>query len=132
MSGFAPDQIDQIILGDDLDVVEKGELEPPGAVATSRLGDVYACGPHRVICGSSTDPKTFQTLMAGDPLARFVLTDVPYNVKIEGNVSGLGKNKHREFAMASGEMSDDEFIQFNVDWMNAVIPQLCDGGVLGA
>jgi hypothetical protein len=58
------------VLGDDLDVVEKGELEPEGAIATSRLGDVYMCGPHRVICGSSTDPKTFQTLMTGDPLAR--------------------------------------------------------------
>ena len=70
VSGFAPDQIDQIIMGDDLDVVEKGELEPPGAVATSRLGDIYTLGPHRVICGSSTDPKTFTTLLTGDPQAR--------------------------------------------------------------
>ena len=34
-----------------------------------------------------------------------VFTDPPYNVRIEGHVSGLGQVKHREFAMASGEMS---------------------------
>ena len=38
--------------------------------------------------------------------------DPPYNVRIEGNVSGLGKIHHREFAMATGEMSDDEFASF--------------------
>ena len=68
-------------------------------------------------------------------MARFVLTDEPYNVKIAGNVSGKqGKHKksagHSEFVMASGEMSDDEFLQFNVDWMAAVLPRLCDGGIL--
>src|SRR5690606_9829609 len=36
----------------------------------------------------------------------------PYNVAIEGNVSGLGKKRHGEFAMASGEMSDAEFARF--------------------
>ena len=38
--------------------------------------------------------------------------DPPYNLKIEGHVSGFGKIHHREFAMAHGEMSDDEFINF--------------------
>jgi len=41
-----------------------------------------------------------------------VFTDPPYNVAISGNVSGLGKVKHREFAMASGEMSAHEFTEF--------------------
>ena len=44
--------------------------------------------------------------------AEMVFTDPPYNVAIEGNVSGLGKTRHREFAMASGEMSSDEFAFF--------------------
>ena len=38
-----------------------------------------------------------------------VITDPPYNVPIAGNVSGLGTVKHRDFAMASGEMSRAEF-----------------------
>ena len=40
---------------------------------------------------------------------RLIFTDPPYNVKIEGHVSGLGKVRHREFAMATGEMSEAEF-----------------------
>jgi hypothetical protein len=42
----------------------------------------------------------------------FNVLDPPYNVPIEGNVSGFGKIHHREFAMARGEMSDDEFANF--------------------
>ena len=41
-----------------------------------------------------------------------VLTDPPYNVQIEGHVSGNGKHKHREFAMASGELTPKEFSDF--------------------
>ena len=33
--------------------------------------------------------------------------------------------------MASGEMTDAEFLAFNEAWMAAVLPYLCDGGVLG-
>jgi hypothetical protein len=43
--------------------------------------------------------------MRGDEPARLILTDEPYNVPISGQVSGRA---HREFAMASGEMSDAE------------------------
>ena len=49
--------------------------------------------------------------MAGK-LAQMVITDPPYNVPIEGHVCGLGKVKHAEFAMASGEMSKEEFEAF--------------------
>jgi DNA modification methylase len=48
----------------------------------------------------------------GDELADLVFADPPYNVAIGGNVSGLGAVKHREFAMASGEMSQTEFANF--------------------
>jgi DNA modification methylase len=126
-SGFQPDEIDQIIMGDDLDVIEEGDLTPH-TVATARAGDIWELGPHRLICASSTDPETFKAITAGDPPARFVLTDEPYNVKIDGNVSNSG---HREFLMASGEMTDQEFLNFNEQWMAAVLPCLCDGGILG-
>jgi DNA modification methylase len=49
--------------------------------------------------------------MQGDQ-ASMIFTDPPYNVKIKGNVSGLGSSHHREFAMASGEMTEVEFIGF--------------------
>src|SRR6185437_11207535 len=39
--------------------------------------------------------------------------------------------QHREFAMASGEMTDAEFLAFNEAWIAAVLPCLCGGGVFG-
>ena len=64
--------------------------------------------------------------MDGDPLARIVLTDEPYNVKIAGHVTS---GAHREFAMAAGEMSDGEFAAFNEAWIAAAVTYLRDDGV---
>jgi hypothetical protein len=44
--------------------------------------------------------------------AAMVFTDSPYNVPIDGHVSGLGSIRHREFAMACGEMNEAQFIGF--------------------
>jgi DNA modification methylase len=66
--------------------------------------------------------------MDGDPPVRLILTDEPYNVKISGHVTG---GAHREFPMASGEMSDGEFLTFNVAWIEVAMNHLCDGGILG-
>jgi len=127
ISGFTLDEIDQIVIGEIDDAVERGPLAPePEAIAVARAGDVFALGPHRVICGSATDPETVRRLMQGDSPVRLVLTDEPYNVPIAGHVTG---GRHREFAMASGEMTDAEFLTFNEAWISAVLPCLCDGGV---
>jgi len=64
-----------------------------------------------LICGDSTDHETYARLLEGE-MAQMVFTDPPYNVPIEGHVSGLGKIKHREFACASGEMSKAQFTAF--------------------
>ena len=64
----------------------------------------WRLGSHRLVCGDALDPAVVAALMDGEK-AEMVFTDPPYNVSIEGNVSGLGKVRHREFAMASGELS---------------------------
>ena len=63
-----------------------------------------------------------------DESARLVLTDVPYNVSIAGHVT---TGKHREFLMASGEMSNEAFGTFNRSWMQAALGHLADGGLIG-
>ncbi len=130
ITGFEPDEIDHILIGDDVQALEQGPLTPPpDAVAVAQVGDVFQLGLHRLICGSATETTVLARLTEGDQApVRLVLTDEPYNVKIAGNVTG---GDHREFAMASGEMSDDEFLAFNVAWMEAAVRCLCDGGVLG-
>jgi DNA modification methylase len=79
--------------------------------SASGLGDLWILGNHRLFCGDSRDPKSFKALL-GSEMAQMVFTDPPYNVPIDGNVSGLGKVKNREFAMASGEMSPADFTRF--------------------
>ena len=130
ISGFSLEQIDQIILGDGAEGIEQGPLAPePRAVAIARLGDMFRLGEHRIMCGDATDPAILAHLTnGGESSARLVLTDEPYNVPIAGNVTS---GAHREFLMASGEMSAAKFFAFNSDWMNAALPFLCDGGVFG-
>jgi ParB-like nuclease domain/DNA methylase len=79
--------------------------------AVTRPGDLWLLGKHRVYCGSALDPLTYELLMTNEK-AGAAFTDPPYNVKIDGNVCGSGAVKHREFAMASGEMTREEFTQF--------------------
>ena len=44
--------------------------------------------------------------------ADVVFTDPPYNLPIDGHVSGKGRVRHREFAMGSGEMTPIQFTEF--------------------
>lgn len=84
---------------------------PPPTTAVTQLGDVYALGRHRLVCGDALKAETYQVLMDG-ALADLVFTDPPYNVPIDGFVGGNGKVSRREFAMASGEMTEAEFTAF--------------------
>ena len=127
LSGFELDEIDQLVVGNADSSLEEGRLEPnPDVCAIARLGDVFILGEHRLSCGDATDPEVIAKLMNSEA-ARMVFTDEPFNVRIAGNVTG---GAHREFVMASGEMSGQEFLQFNQKWMRAVLPSLVDGGIL--
>jgi DNA modification methylase len=67
-------------------------------------------GEHRLYCGSALDANSYAALMDGRK-ASAVISDLPYNLPISGNVS-LRAIKRREFPMASGEMSEAEFREF--------------------
>jgi hypothetical protein len=79
--------------------------------AVTRPGDLWFIGSHRLFCADATKPESYDQLLEGGK-ADLVFTDPPYNVPIQGHVSGLGKVEHAEFAMASGEMSEAEFRAF--------------------
>jgi hypothetical protein len=114
ITGFETPEIDILIGGLNADGEEDPDDELPlidEGPAVTRPGDIWCIGKHRLICGDATDPDTFARLLDG-ATAQLVFTDPPYNVPIEGHVSGLGKVKHREFAMASGEMTEAEFTDF--------------------
>lgn len=83
----------------------------PAGLAITRPGDVWQLGRHRLICGDAQDAGVYVRLLGGETIDA-VFTDPPYNVPIDGHVSGLGSTKHREFAFASGEMSREAFTAF--------------------
>jgi hypothetical protein len=128
-TAFTLAEFDQITLDDEVEPAEQGPLCPDSeSPSIARPGDVFLFdGGHRLICGDATDPAVYRALF-GDSTARLVLTDEPYNVPISGHVT---KGDHREFAMASGEMSDTQFGEFNSAWMGASLDHLCDGGLIG-
>lgn len=87
------------------------EPVPEEDFVVTQLGDLWQLGEHRVYCGDATQATSYQTLLYGQQAA-MVFTDPPYNVRIKGFVGGKGKVKHDEFAMASGEMSQNQFTEF--------------------
>jgi DNA modification methylase len=99
------------------------EVEPVGEAKVVARGDVWRLGNHVIACGDSQDAELMCRLM-GERRAVVVFTDPPYNVKIGGFVSGLGKTTHREFAVASGEMSVEEFTSFLLRFLIALLPLL--------
>ena len=104
LTGFEAPEIEQLfskvhnkkIKEDDFDV--DAELQKP---PVSKLGDLWLLGKHRVLCGDSTLPDTYTTLMEGVS-ANMVLTDPPYNVNVEESAGSI-KNDN---------MPDEDFYKF--------------------
>jgi DNA modification methylase len=105
IEGLSLDGHEQEDPADALDAISPG---PP----VSREGDLFVLGDrHQIYCGSALEEHSYIVLMSTERAA-MVLTDPPYNVAIVGNVSGLGAIRHREFAMACGEMDEAQFSAF--------------------
>jgi len=85
-------------------------------------------GAHRLHCGDARDSNAYKALLQGAK-AEFIFADPPYNVPIAGNVSGLGRIRHRDFAMASGEMNQSEYIVFLQDVVRLLCAHTQDGSI---
>jgi DNA modification methylase len=130
ITGFSVPEIDGII--DGLVPEEPGDpdddIMAADGPARCHTGDIWQLGPHRLICASALDRDTVAALMNGER-AQMVFTDPPYNVPIQGHVGGSGAVKHREFAMASGEMSEAEFTAFLRSAFQNLVDCTCDGSI---
>src|ERR1700716_3708255 len=110
--GFEPPEIDLRIQSLDSALEEADDqFELASGPVVSRTGDLWLLGSHRLYCGSALDATSYDALSNGERAAA-AITDPPYNLRIDGHVSGNGRTTHREFAMASGEMSEAEFSDF--------------------
>ncbi|WP_377189750.1 site-specific DNA-methyltransferase [Ruegeria meonggei] len=131
ITGFETPEIDIIIdgAGEVTETeAETVETPDPATPAITQPGDLWVLGDHRIFCGDALHAQSYDTLLDGES-PQMVFTDPPYNVPVNGHVRcGTGGN-HREFAMASGEMSDSEFRGFLSDVINRLFHCLPDGGI---
>jgi DNA modification methylase len=113
ITGFEIPEIDLLLerakekQSDSDDLLDIDETTLP----VTQPGDLWWLGKHRILCANSLEPPSYQTLL-NSSVADVVFVDPPYNLIIDGNVSGHGSTRRREFAMASGEMDDFEFAAF--------------------
>ncbi|WP_108816928.1 site-specific DNA-methyltransferase [Loktanella sp. Alg231-35] len=130
VTGFSIPEIDSLM--DTVAPEDEGNPEedvlPDDVLPRVRRGDIWVLGQHRLICGDALDVEVVRDLM-GSEEAVMVFTDPPYNVPIDGHVGNSGKIQHREFAMASGEMSASEFMRFLERAFQNLVDHSVDGSI---
>ncbi|MFL6725837.1 MAG: site-specific DNA-methyltransferase [Sphingomicrobium sp.] len=133
LTGFSLAEVD-FILDDASESSVHGSDEPEDEVPlvtgepVTLMGDLWELGRHRVICGDARSPQAFSSLLNGTT-ADLIFTDPPYNVPIDGHVCGLGRVRHREFAMGAGEMSEVAFTSFLAETLGNATKSCRDGAI---
>lgn len=131
--GFSTNELDELLesLEPDVDAstLEDDVQEPPEA-ATSRSGDLWVLGDHRLLCGDSASQGDVDRLLAGAEI-HLVNMDCPYNVKVEprsNNAIAAGLSSFSSSGSATGSMrpkdrplqndfvSDEEFVRLLRAW----------------
>jgi len=129
LPGFEPVEVDLILsdadgeqkVDEDDNIDGMSASRPP----ICRSGDLWKLEDHRLAVGDALAPQTFELLM-NSRTARMVITDPPFNLLIASLVS----TAHREFANASGEMSEVEFQEFLQTFLEHVSARCFDGSLI--
>ncbi len=134
LTGFSVAEVDLILdAAQDADPAgmlgPEDEIPSQAALPVSQPGDVWLLGRHKLLCGDARDRAAYAALMKGEK-AEAVFTDPPYNVPIDGHVTGLGQIRHREFAMGAGEMSSAAFTQFLATTLGEAANVCRDGAIV--
>jgi DNA modification methylase len=111
LTGFDVREIDELLLGDEPDAQEDAVPDLPENPAT-RTGDLWLCGPHRVLCGDSCQENAASRL-CGPARPNLMATDPPYGVSYDPSwrVEVDGGGRH-----AVGKVTNDD----QVDWTAAL------------
>ncbi len=111
LTGFDAGEVDALLTvhGEDDAAGPEDQIPEQNAHAVTQPGDTWMLGPHRLGCANSSSPNVWHPLLDGEQ-ATAMVTDPPYNVPIDKHVCITGA--HREFAMAAGEMSEEQFASF--------------------
>src|ERR1035437_6228130 len=92
LTGFDAKELDDFLLHD---LPDEDAAPPLPAVAVTRPGDLWLCGPHRVLCGDATDAGVVSRLL-GERQPFLMVTDPPYGIELDSEwraragLNGLG------------------------------------------
>jgi DNA modification methylase len=125
LTGFTTGEIDVILKGSD--DPDDEAIPPIPSIPRTKLGDIWRLGEHCVGCGDCRDLNFVRRVVGEGGTVDAAFMDPPYNVRIGGHA--VAKGTHREFAMASGEMSDAEFQQFLTETLGTAVAVSRDGSV---
>ncbi|MCK1406051.1 DNA methyltransferase [Bradyrhizobium sp. 76] len=126
LTGFSTGEIDVILSHSAVDPDDEVIPATP-RIPNTKPGDIWILGEHRIGCGDSRDTAFLKRVIGRDAQIDAAFLDPPYNVRIEGNANPTGR--HGEFAMASGEMSEDQFRSFLKSTLGAAASFSRDGAV---
>lgn len=105
---------------------EEPEVEVSENIIVSQ-GDIFQLNDHRIICGSFINPNDVEALMQGEK-ARIINCDPPYNLPANF-FTNKEEKRHKDFEMGSGEMSDEEFVQFLALIMQRSVENSFEGAI---
>lgn len=128
--GFPMAEIDVLLSPPDIgtDAEDAFEIEQP-STAVTQVGDLWRMGKHQVHCADALDKVAYSKLF-GKKRAAVGFFDPPYNVPISGHVlTNNGSTRHREFLMAGGDMTEEQFTNFLAAFM-ALAAEYSNAGAL--
>jgi DNA modification methylase len=119
-TGFETAEIDNIL---SFEVIEPDDQDWAATDPVTQFGDIWRVGDHIIACGNALSPdEVLGDVLDGLELAKACITDPPYNVPTAGHIRT--KRKHAEFAMAAGEMDDQDFTEFLSRSITASLPYM--------
>ncbi len=128
ITGFETAELDLLLDPESTDPADEQVALPAPGSPVSRPGDLWLLGRHRLLCADARAAASYAALLQGET-AQLVFTDPPYGCPIAGHARGLGRHKHRNFTMASGEMSEGEFTGFLATVLGHLAAHSADGAI---
>lgn len=116
--GFDEKELAALMAETSVGLTDPDDSPEPEAVAVSRLGDIWALGKHRVICGDSTEEAVVHRLLGG-VVPGLMVTDPPYGVEYDpgwrNDAVQAGRGEGAPGGRAIGVVKNDD----RVDWKDA-------------
>ena len=123
-TGFNSDDLDELLaLVTDLtppELLDDPDAVPEKVAATSVTGDVWLLGPHRLVCGDSSNPTDIEKLMNGAK-ANMVFTDPPYGMNLDTDYSKMGDSgRKHEAVIGDNAQFDATFLLATFDYCKEI------------